>query len=63
VALDLATPVGPPLLIERAVEEHGRVDVLVNNVGAVRITILASERTGNITGVNYIIDGGLIKTT
>ena len=27
------------------------------------ITFLASERAGNITGVNYIIDGGLIKTT
>jgi hypothetical protein len=30
---------------------------------ATLITILASERTGNVTGVNYIIDGGLIKTT
>jgi NAD(P)-dependent dehydrogenase (short-subunit alcohol dehydrogenase family) len=27
------------------------------------IVMLASERTGNVTGVNYIIDGGLIKTT
>jgi len=27
------------------------------------ITFLASSRAGNITGVNYIIDGGLIKTT
>jgi hypothetical protein len=24
---------------------------------------LASERTANVTGVNYVIDGGLIKTT
>jgi NAD(P)-dependent dehydrogenase (short-subunit alcohol dehydrogenase family) len=39
VALDLATPAGPSLLIERAVEEHGRVDVLVNNVGAVRVRL------------------------
>jgi NAD(P)-dependent dehydrogenase (short-subunit alcohol dehydrogenase family) len=30
---------------------------------ATLITFLASERTGNVTGVNYIIDGGLIKTT
>ena len=27
------------------------------------ITMLASERTANVTGVNYVIDGGLIKTT
>jgi NAD(P)-dependent dehydrogenase (short-subunit alcohol dehydrogenase family) len=30
---------------------------------ATLITILASERTANVTGVNYVIDGGLIKTT
>jgi NAD(P)-dependent dehydrogenase (short-subunit alcohol dehydrogenase family) len=39
VALDLATPDGPAQLIERAVDEHGRVDVLVNNVGAVRLRL------------------------
>jgi NAD(P)-dependent dehydrogenase (short-subunit alcohol dehydrogenase family) len=39
VALDLAAPDGPSLLIERAVDEHGRVDVLVNNVGAVRLRL------------------------
>jgi NAD(P)-dependent dehydrogenase (short-subunit alcohol dehydrogenase family) len=37
VALDLTAPDGPARLIARAVELHGRVDVLVNNVGAVRI--------------------------
>ena len=30
---------------------------------ATLVTFLASGRAGNITGVNYIIDGGLIKTT
>jgi NAD(P)-dependent dehydrogenase (short-subunit alcohol dehydrogenase family) len=30
---------------------------------ATLIVLLASERTGNVTGVNYVIDGGLIKTT
>jgi hypothetical protein len=30
---------------------------------ATLITILASERTANVTGVNSVIDGGLIKTT
>lgn len=37
VAVDLADPGGPAVLIERAIDEHGRVDVLVNNVGAVRL--------------------------
>jgi len=37
VAVDLATPDGPALLVRRAIETHGRVDVLVNNVGAVRL--------------------------
>jgi NAD(P)-dependent dehydrogenase (short-subunit alcohol dehydrogenase family) len=27
------------------------------------IVLLASERTANVTGANYLIDGGLIKTT
>ena len=30
---------------------------------ATLVTILASDRTANVTGVNYVIDGGLIKTT
>ncbi len=30
---------------------------------ATLITLLASARTGNVTGANYVIDGGLIKTT
>lgn len=39
VALDLSTPAGPAQLIQRAIEVHGRVDVLVNNVGAVRLRL------------------------
>jgi hypothetical protein len=27
------------------------------------IALLASERTAHVTGANYVIDGGLIKTT
>ncbi|HWX96972.1 MAG TPA: oxidoreductase [Solirubrobacteraceae bacterium] len=27
------------------------------------VTLLASDRTANVTGANYVIDGGLIKTT
>ena len=30
---------------------------------ATLVVLLASERTANVTGVNYVIDGGLIKTT
>ena len=39
VAVDLAAPEGPALLVQRAIDEHGRVDVLVNNVGAVRLRL------------------------
>jgi NAD(P)-dependent dehydrogenase (short-subunit alcohol dehydrogenase family) len=37
VQVDLAQPDGPGRLVAEALERHGRVDVLVNNVGAVRI--------------------------
>ena len=30
---------------------------------ATLVTVLASPRTANVTGVNYIVDGGLVKTT
>src|SRR5450432_3814882 len=39
VALDLSAPDGPAQLVERAIVEHGRLDVLVNNVGAVRLRL------------------------
>ena len=39
VALDLAAPDGPARLVQRAIDEHGRIDVLVNNVGAVRLRL------------------------
>ena len=29
---------------------------------ATLVTLLASPRTGNVTGSNYVIDGGLVKT-
>jgi len=37
VAVDLTATDGPAQLVRRAVDTHGQLDVLVNNVGAVRI--------------------------
>jgi NAD(P)-dependent dehydrogenase (short-subunit alcohol dehydrogenase family) len=37
VQADLGAPDGPEKLVRAAVEGHGRVDVLVNNVGGVRL--------------------------
>ena len=39
LAVDLVTAEGPARLVERALGEHGRLDVLVNNVGAVRMRL------------------------
>ena len=39
VEVDLATPDGPMRLVQRALDDHGRIDVLVNNVGAVRVRL------------------------
>ena len=39
VAVDLATADGPARLVRRALDDHGRIDVLVNNVGAVRLRL------------------------
>jgi NAD(P)-dependent dehydrogenase (short-subunit alcohol dehydrogenase family) len=39
VAVDLAAEDGPARLVHRAIDQHGRLDVLVNNVGAVRIRV------------------------
>jgi NAD(P)-dependent dehydrogenase (short-subunit alcohol dehydrogenase family) len=39
VAVDLASPEGPGRLVERAIAEHGRLDVLVNNVGGVKLRL------------------------
>jgi len=39
IPVNLAEADGPALLVQRAIDEHGRLDVLVNNVGAVRIRV------------------------
>jgi NAD(P)-dependent dehydrogenase (short-subunit alcohol dehydrogenase family) len=39
VAVDLAQPEGPGQLVAKAIETHGRLDVLVNNVGGVKMRL------------------------
>src|SRR5215470_10172176 len=39
IALDLVAPEGPAWLIGRALDDHGRLDILVNNVGAVKMRL------------------------
>lgn len=39
VAIDLSPPDAPARLVQRALDKHGRLDVLVNNVGAVRLRL------------------------
>ena len=39
MSLDLAEPEAPGRLVQRALDEYGRVDVLVNNVGAVQLRL------------------------
>jgi NAD(P)-dependent dehydrogenase (short-subunit alcohol dehydrogenase family) len=45
VAVNLAEPAGPARLVDAAVERFGRIDILVNNVGA------AHARTGGFLSV------------
>jgi NAD(P)-dependent dehydrogenase (short-subunit alcohol dehydrogenase family) len=39
VAVDLGAPEGPARLVERAIGEHGHVDVVVNNMGGVKLRL------------------------
>jgi NAD(P)-dependent dehydrogenase (short-subunit alcohol dehydrogenase family) len=39
VAIDLADPGGPAQLVRQVMDESGRIDVLVNNVGGVRLRL------------------------
>jgi len=39
MVVDLSTPEGPGQLIDEALERHGQVDVLVNNVGSVHLRL------------------------
>lgn len=39
VAVDLSDPLAPAQLVQRAIDQHGGVDLLVNNMGAVRLRL------------------------
>jgi NAD(P)-dependent dehydrogenase (short-subunit alcohol dehydrogenase family) len=39
VAVDLSEPDAPGQLVQRAIDEHGRIDVLVNNLGAAKLRL------------------------
>src|ERR1700722_11928349 len=39
LAVDLADPAGPGRLVAAAIERHGRIDVLVNNVGSAHVRV------------------------
>jgi NAD(P)-dependent dehydrogenase (short-subunit alcohol dehydrogenase family) len=39
LAVDLVQPDGPARLVEHALERHGRLDVLVNNLGGVKLRL------------------------
>jgi NAD(P)-dependent dehydrogenase (short-subunit alcohol dehydrogenase family) len=39
ISVDLGSKEGPAQLVQRALDKHGRVDILVNNVGAVRLRL------------------------
>jgi NAD(P)-dependent dehydrogenase (short-subunit alcohol dehydrogenase family) len=45
--VNLAATDGPALLVRRALDEHGRVDILVNNVGGVRMRLEGFLATGD----------------
>lgn len=39
VAIDLSQPDAPARLVQQAIDQHGRIDVLVNNMGGVRLRL------------------------
>ena len=46
-AVDLIDPEGPARLVDHTVEQHGRLDVLVNNVGGVQLRLDGFEHVSD----------------
>ncbi|MGA5304895.1 SDR family NAD(P)-dependent oxidoreductase [Nucisporomicrobium flavum] len=65
VAVDLTSPDGPARLVDTAVAAHGGLDILVNNVGAVRprtggfLTVTDDDWTTTLT-INFL---SAVRTT
>jgi NAD(P)-dependent dehydrogenase (short-subunit alcohol dehydrogenase family) len=57
-----ATGVDPDAVREQAIAGMPTGRFTTPEEVATLVTLLASPRTGNVTGSNYVIDGGLIKT-
>nr|WSX75236.1 oxidoreductase [Streptomyces sp. NBC_00899] len=57
VPVDLSTPEGPETLIRQAVERHGRIDLLVNNVGVAEpresFLKVTDEQWQNVFGLTF----------
>jgi NAD(P)-dependent dehydrogenase (short-subunit alcohol dehydrogenase family) len=67
-AVDLGTPEGPGQLIALALEQHGRIDVLVNNVGAVKPRLSGFLEVGDedferSLGLNFLAAIRAIRAT
>jgi NAD(P)-dependent dehydrogenase (short-subunit alcohol dehydrogenase family) len=58
-----AAGIDPNTVLETAVAGIATGRFTTPEEVATLVTMLASERTANVTGANYVIDGGLIKTT
>jgi NAD(P)-dependent dehydrogenase (short-subunit alcohol dehydrogenase family) len=55
---DLSTEAGCASVGDEIMEESDGVDILVNNAGG----LLASPLSGYITGANYRVDGGQVRS-
>ena len=77
IQANVTTPEGTEKIIKGTLEKFGGLDILINNVGgsssstagaltleeiAELVAFIVSDRASYITGSEYIIDGGIIRT-